>query len=237
MLKSKTAYIFVGALFLLGLNSFSQTKKKAEKPEIKMEKELDRVSYSLGVNIGQNMKTQGMDSLNVEAFAKAIRDVYSTEGKLAISAEEANKLLQEYFQKAQATKFDGNKKLGEDFLAQNKSKPGVVTLPSGLQYMVITEGTGPKPTATETVKTHYHGTTVDGKVFDSSVERGEPISFPVNGVIAGWTEALQLMPVGSKWKLFIPYQLAYGERGAGPSIGPYSTLIFDVELISIEPKK
>jgi len=142
--------------------------------------------------------------------------------------------ISEYLQKLKAEKMSKNKVAGEQFLAENKSKPGVVTLPSGLQYIILKEGTGAKPTAADKVKTHYHGTLIDGTVFDSSVERGEPISFPVGGVIKGWTEALQLMPVGSKWKLFIPSELAYGDRQAGPKIGPGSALIFDVELLDIE---
>jgi FKBP-type peptidyl-prolyl cis-trans isomerase FklB len=128
---------------------------------------------------------------------------------------------------------EGNNAVGQKFLDENKKKPGVVTLPSGLQYIVIKEGTGAKPVLTDKVTTHYHGTLIDGTVFDSSVERGEPASFPVNGVIKGWTEALQMMPVGSKWKLFVPPALGYGERGAGGVIGPNATLIFEVELISI----
>jgi FKBP-type peptidyl-prolyl cis-trans isomerase FklB len=138
-----------------------------------------------------------------------------------------------YMQKSKAEKSAGNKKIGENFLAANKNKPGVVALPSGLQYSVIKAGAGPKPALTDKVKVHYHGTLIDGKVFDSSVERGEPIELNVNGVIPGWTEALQLMPVGSKWKLFIPSNLAYGDQQAGPLITPGSTLIFDVELLDI----
>ena len=134
----------------------------------------------------------------------------------------------------QAKKHAGAKADGEAFLKANKEKEGVVTLPSGLQYQVLTEGSGEKPTLSSNVTTHYHGTTIDGNVFDSSVQRGQPASFPVSGVIKGWTEALQLMPVGSKWRLFIPSELAYGERGAGDAIGPHSTLIFDVELLGID---
>lgn len=207
-------------------------KEEKNKP-MNLENEIDKVSYSLGVNVAENIKQQGLDQINSSAFAKAVEDVYKG-GSTQINGAEAQQILQSYFQKKQAAQFEGNKEAGEKFLAENATKEGVVVLPSGLQYKVITEGTGEKPTATSTVKTHYHGTLIDGTVFDSSVDRGQPISFPVNGVIAGWTEALQLMPVGSKWKLFIPYNLAYGERGAGGKIGPYSALIFDVELLGIE---
>jgi len=143
-------------------------------------------------------------------------------------------ILNTYFAELQAKQHAGAKEEGEAFLTANKEKEGVVTLPSGLQYQVITEGTGEKPSVNSNVTTHYHGTTIDGKVFDSSVQRGQPASFPVSGVIKGWTEALQLMPVGSKWRLFIPSELAYGERGAGDAIGPHSALIFEVELLSID---
>ncbi|MBN8852550.1 MAG: FKBP-type peptidyl-prolyl cis-trans isomerase [Sphingobacteriales bacterium] len=147
--------------------------------------------------------------------------------------QQANSCMVNFMHKAQAEKSAGNKKIGEDFLAANKNKPGVVTLPSGLQYTVMKEGTGPKPGPTDKVKVHYHGTLIDGRVFDSSVDRGQPIELAVNGVIPGWTEALQLMSVGSKWKLFIPSNLAYGDQQAGPLIAPGSTLIFEVELLDI----
>lgn len=194
---------------------------------------MDSVSYSIGVNIGQNIKNEKIDSLNLDILAQAISDVYN-DGNILMDDAQAKKVLQSFLQSQHTKKYDVNKKAGIDFLEKNKTNAGVVTLESGLQYQIVKEGTGPKPTLNDMVKTHYHGTTVDGKVFDSSVERGEPVTFPVAGVIPGWTEALQLMPVGSKWKVFVPYQLAYGEQGAPPSIDPYSTLIFEVELLSIE---
>jgi FKBP-type peptidyl-prolyl cis-trans isomerase FklB len=150
-----------------------------------------------------------------------------------MNEEQMNMSISNYLQTLKAEKALANKKVGAEFLAANKSKPGVVTLPSGLQYIVVKEGTGAKPTINDKVKCHYHGTLIDGTIFDSSVERGQPIDFPVNGVIKGWVEALQLMPVGSKWKLFIPSELGYGDNQAGAKIGPGSTLIFDVELIDI----
>lgn len=208
-------------------------QENIKKQTVNLENEIDKVSYSLGVSVAENIKQQGLDEINTGAFAKAVEDVYAGE-TTKINTAEAQQILQDFFQKKQASQFDGNKEEGEKFLAENATKKGVTVLPSGLQYIVLKEGTGEKPTAASTVKTHYHGTLIDGTVFDSSVDRGEPISFPVGGVIAGWTEALQLMPVGSKWKLFIPYNLAYGERGAGGKIGPFSALVFEVELLGIE---
>jgi FKBP-type peptidyl-prolyl cis-trans isomerase FklB len=193
----------------------------------------DKLSYAIGTSIAGNIKSQGIDTLNIKLLTKAFEDVYAG-NKPLLTPEEAGAFLNQYFGELQKAKLNKNKIAGEKFLEDNKKKPGIVTLPSGLQYQVITEGTGPIPTATDKVKTHYHGTLIDGTVFDSSVQRGEPASFPVNGVIQGWQEALQLMKVGSKWKLFVPANLAYGERGAGEKIGPNTALIFDVELISIE---
>jgi FKBP-type peptidyl-prolyl cis-trans isomerase FklB len=192
----------------------------------------DSVSYSLGVNIAFSLKDQGFEDLNAEAVGKAIADVFSN-GKLLIEPEKGEQIINEYFQHIQKRKFEKNIVEGEKFLKENASKEGVVTLKSGLQYQVLKEGTGPKPKATDEVTTHYHGTLINGTVFDSSVDRGEPASFPVNGVIPGWVEALQLMNTGSKWRLFVPSGLAYGSRGASELIGPNTTLIFDVELISI----
>jgi FKBP-type peptidyl-prolyl cis-trans isomerase FklB len=239
--------LLAGILLLSPIMAFPQEKSKKQKVKKietkKIEKstekimvlknEIDSVSYSLGVNIGNNLMQQGFDSINIEALTKALKDIYSNQ-ELSISQTDANQLLTEYFQNIQKNKVEKNLKEGQKFLDENKKKPGVVTLPSGLQYIVIKEGTGPKPKATDMVTTHYHGTLINGKVFDSSVERGQPAQFPVNGVIKGWVEALQLMNVGSKWKLFVPANLAYGERGAGEMIGPNTTLIFEVELISID---
>lgn len=197
-----------------------------------LNKEVNKVSYSLGVNIGQSLAQQGLREINGEAFSQALTDFF--EGNdLQIKTDEAQATLQQYFGKLQAEMAEKQAKAGQEFLAENAKKEGVVALPSGLQYEVISEGSGDKPAVTDTVKTHYHGTLIDGTVFDSSVERGEPISFPLNGVIKGWTEGLQLMPVGSKWRLFVPSDLAYGAQGQG-AIQPHSTLIFEVELLGIE---
>lgn len=194
--------------------------------------EKEKLSYCLGANIGMSLQSQGLTELDANIFAGAINDVVSN-SELKINTEDINSYLQDYFGKLQAEQQKVAVAEGEKFLKNNSSQDGVVTLESGLQYIVLKEGSGEKPKATDTVTTHYHGTLISGEVFDSSVERSEPASFPVNGVIPGWVEALQLMPVGSKWKLFVPSHLAYGERGAGQKIGPNTTLIFEVELLSI----
>lgn len=193
---------------------------------------MDKVSYALGLSIGNNFQNSGIKDLQVEDFMKGLTDVME-EKQPAITYDEAKEVINEYFIKLQKEKMEINKKAGEEFLHINKGRAGVVELPSGLQYQVLKQGNGAKPSATDKVKCHYHGTLINGTVFDSSVQRGQPAVFGVNQVIPGWVEALQLMPVGSKWRLFIPSNLAYGEHGAGEMIEPNSTLIFDVELLDI----
>ena len=193
---------------------------------------MDKVSYALGLSIGNNFQNSGIKCLQVEDFVQGLSDVLN-EKQPAISYDEAKKLINDFFLRLHKEKLEINKKAGEEFLSINKGRAGVVTLPSGLQYQVLQQGNGEKPKATDKVKCHYHGTLINGTVFDSSVERGTPAVFGVNQVIPGWVEALQLMPVGSKWRLFIPSNLAYGENGAGEMIEPNSTLIFDVELLDI----
>lgn len=193
---------------------------------------MDKVSYALGLSIGNNFQNSGINELNVDDFVRGLKHVLADE-KPEISYDEAKQVINDYFTKLQSEKLEINKKAGEEFLAINKGKAGVVTLPSGLQYQVLKKGEGAKPTAKDSVKCHYHGTLINGTVFDSSVQRGEPAVFGVSQVIKGWVEALQLMEVGSKWKLFIPSNLAYGEQGAGGAIEPNSALIFDVELLDI----
>lgn len=180
----------------------------------------------------QLMQT-GLENLDVEAFVKAFTEIMKNE-EPSMSLEEASKHIQAYFNAKQNEMLEMNKKEGERFLSENKEKENVVSLPSGLQYEILTVGDGPVPTATDTVKCHYHGTLIDGTVFDSSVQRGQPATFGVTQVIKGWVEALQLMPVGSKWRLFVPSNMAYGEQGAGNDIQPNSALIFEVELLGIE---
>lgn len=196
--------------------------------------DLDKASYSLGMNIGASLKGEGVSQINAEMFAKGLSDMLNG-SKLELSMQEAYETIQDFLAKANAAKFSKNITEGKKFLEENGKRPGVVTLPSGLQYEIITQGNGPKPKATDTVTTHYHGTLIDGTVFDSSVQRNQPASFPVNGVIQGWVEALQLMPVGSKWKLYVPSELAYGANPhPGGPIEPHMTLIFEVELLAIK---
>ena len=219
-------------IFLSSLILFIACKTEKTNKTANLITELDSVSYSLGVNIGENIKTQ-FEDFNLDNFEAGIKDVLEKDVEAKISDNQAQAIIQSYFSKKQQKQSESVIEEGINFLRENGKREGVTTLASGLQYEVIDDGTGPKPTIEDNVTTHYHGTLIDGTVFDSSVDRGEPASFPVGGVIKGWTEALQLMAVGSKWKLYVPYDLAYGERGAGPQIGPYSTLIFEVELISI----
>jgi FKBP-type peptidyl-prolyl cis-trans isomerase FklB len=193
---------------------------------------MDKVSYALGLSIGNNFLNSGIKDLQTEDFLQGLKDVLS-ESKPAISYDEAKSIINAYFEQLQKDRLKINREAGEEFLRINRGKTGVVELPSGLQYEVLKTGKGEKPKLTDTVKCHYHGTLVNGTVFDSSVQRGQPAEFPVNQVIPGWTEALQMMTVGSKWRLFIPSQLAYGEQGAGNVIEPNSTLVFDVELLDI----
>ena len=193
---------------------------------------MDKVSYALGLSIGNNFQNSGIKQLQVEDFVKGLEDVLG-EKQPAISYEEAKQVINDYFMKLQQERLEINKQAGAEFLEINRHKAGVVELPSGLQYEILKQGTGAKPSASDKVKCHYHGTLINGTVFDSSVQRGEPATFGVSQVIPGWVEALQLMPVGSKWRLFIPSNLAYGEHGAGDVIEPNSTLIFDVELLDI----
>ncbi len=193
---------------------------------------MEKLSYSLGLSIAGNLQKSGVAELDQDAFSRGVK--HFLEGaELEVTTEEANQIINQFFSELQSKQFEANIKAGKEFLAENAKKEGVVSLESGLQYEVIAEGSGSKPAATDNVKCHYHGTLIDGTVFDSSVQRGEPATFPVNGVIAGWVEALQLMPVGSKWKLYVPSELAYGEQGAGQQIGPHTTLIFEVELLDI----
>ena len=208
---------------------------KPETPkEVKLENELDSVSYSLGVNIGENINKQ-FEEYSLDNFIAGMKGVLNNEEDPKISGEQATAIIQGYFTKKQGQESESMIEEGRKFLETNASKEGVTVLESGLQYEVLAQGDGINmPKLEDNVTTHYHGTLMDGTVFDSSVDRGEPASFPVNGVIKGWTEALQLMPVGSKWKLYCPSDLAYGERGSPPRIGPHEPLIFEVELISID---
>ena len=200
---------------------------------------MDKISYALGIGIGRQLSQMGAADLNIDDFAQAIKDVIA--GNLKLGEAEAQQIVQEFFakqeekQKAEAAeKGKAAKQDGEKFLAENGKKKGVITTASGLQYQVLREGNGQSPKATDTVECHYEGTLIDGTKFDSSYDRGQTATFPLNQVIAGWTEGLQLMKEGGKYRFFIPYELGYGERGAGASIPPFSTLVFDVELVSVK---
>ena len=200
--------------------------------ENKLDGELEKFSYALGMSIAGNLIQTGVKTIHAEFFQEGFKD--TIEGEMPkLEPEEANQILEDFINQMNAGQGTDNLEAGLKFLTENKKKPGVIELPSGLQYQVLNEGEGDIPTLSDQVKCHYHGTLIDGSVFDSSVQRGQPAVFPVNGVIKGWVEALQLMSTGSKWRLFIPSDLAYGKQGAGGAIGPNSTLIFDVELLEI----
>ncbi len=210
--------------------------------EVKLDSEVKKFSYAMGMDVGQSIKGLGAE-VDQDALTAAIHDVLSG-ASLKMDAAESTKIKQAFFRKRQEEQMakrkaegEKNKAEGEKFLAENAKREGVKVTPSGLQYEIIKQGDGPKPKPTDTVKVHYQGTLIDGTEFDSSYKRGQPISFPLNGVIKGWTEGVALMPVGSKYKFYIPSDLAYGERGAGAKIGPNATLIFTVELLGIENKK
>ena len=217
-----------------------QTAAKAKAP-FTLKTPKDKASYAMGMNIGNGLRKQSVD-IDPAILARGLRDAFSN-GKTLLTEDEVRTILTQLQadmrkkqQEVAQVAAENNKKQGIAFLEANKTKEGVVTLPSGLQYKVLQEGTGAKPTLTDSVVCNYRGTLLDNTEFDSSYKRGQPITIPVTGVIKGWTEALQLMPVGSKWQLFVPSDLAYGERGAGGPIGPNATLIFEIELVSIQAK-
>ncbi|MDR1415049.1 MAG: FKBP-type peptidyl-prolyl cis-trans isomerase [Odoribacteraceae bacterium] len=199
---------------------------------MKYTEELDEVSYCLGLNMANNLISSGIRAINVEAFADALRAIFAGEMP-DITPEDSDEILQRFLSKQQEEKGKDAREKGQRFLKHNREKSDVTELPSGLQYKIVTAGNGNLPRPSDKVKCHYEGRLVDGTVFDSSYRRGTPAEFPVNGVIGGWVEALQMMPAGSKWQLFIPPELAYGSRGAGQTIGPDETLIFDIELLDI----
>lgn len=233
-MKLKSIFYAAALVLIVGAAGCQNSGKKGE---VTLASKTDSASYSLGVLIGENTKQQmknapGVDQLNKDILIAAFEKAFMGDST-QIKAAKANATIQKFFSEISKIEGEKNLKAGEEFLAANKSKSGVVTLPSGLQYEIIKVGTGPKPKAEDQVKCNYEGKTIDGTVFDSSVKRGEPATFPVGRVIPGWTEALQLMPVGSKWKLYIPAALGYGEKAVSAEIKPNSTLIFEVELLEI----
>ncbi len=233
----KKAILFT-LIIITSCNLFAQSKKKSAKSApasstiAKLNNQTDSLSYSIGIMVASFYKQQGITTINDTLVDKAIKDKMSGDSTL-LTEQQCNQVLMGFIEKAKADKAAAAKKQGEAFLSSNKTKPGVVTTASGLQYLVLKEGTGPKPTISDKVKCDYEGRLIDGTIFDSSIKQGKPIEFAVNGVIAGWTEALQLMNTGSKYRLFIPSNLAYGDQQMGSDIKPGSTLIFDVDLIEI----
>lgn len=225
-------------LFTIAIASLAiACNQQSNNQSVSLTNQVDSTSFAIGVNVAENLSkniAQQFEEVNLDLLKAGLNAGIDTNNKSEISGAVAEQIIEEFFKSKQeltAKKAQGE---GAAFLAENAKREGVISLESGLQYEVLTEGNGQIPTINDKITAHYHGTLIDGTVFDSSVDRGEPASFPVNGVIAGWTEALQIMPVGSKWKLYVPSDLAYGERGAGQIIGPYSTLIFEVELLSID---
>lgn len=243
-MKNPLNSLVVIALTILASSCQGQNAKEiSSRSDVKMSTDLDSLSYAIGLDIGKNLKMSDLDNINIEIMSNGMTAAFKGDESV-MNQQKTQEIISKYVQKLQqkkqeesGKKLQGNKEKGAKYLADNAKKSGVKTLPSGLQYVVIKDGKGAKPKETDMVKTHYHGTLIDGTVFDSSVDRGEPATFPVNGVIKGWVEALQLMSVGSKWKLYVPSDLAYGDNGMPPTIGPGETLIFEVELISIETGK
>lgn len=224
-------------LVLIISNGYAQTKRPvkklaATKTVVKPMTPLDSLSYAMGVQTAQYFKMDGVDKINSDMIKKAYEDVYNNK-PLLMQDEQCSMIIQTKLQQLMMDKIKDEKEVSNKFLEENKKRPGVITLPSGLEYEIITKGTGPIPTAADTIKANYVGTTMDGKEFDNSYKRGSPLVIPVSGVIRGWTEALQLMPVGSKWKLYIPSDLGYGDRGAGTAIPGGAALIFEIELLDI----
>ena len=225
-------------LFTIAIASLAiACNQQSNNQSVSLTNQVDSTSFAIGVNVAENLGkniAQQFEEVNLDLLKAGLNAGIDTNNKSEISGAVAEQIIEEFFKSKQeltAKKAQGE---GAVFLAENAKREGVISLESGLQYEILNQGNGQIPTINDKITAHYHGTLIDGTVFDSSVDRGEPASFPVNGVIAGWTEALQIMPVGSKWKLYVPSDLAYGERGAGQIIGPYSTLIFEVELLSID---
>ena len=223
--------LVVGVVALSACNSQNKMDKKLEKMELKSD--LDSVSYALGVNLASNVSRSGMEEINTDALAKGILETLNKDKETTFTEEECRDILNEYFGKLQKAQAEKVIQEGKDFMAKNVTREEVTETPSGLQYEVLKAGTGKQPSASDKVTVHYHGTLIDGTVFDSSIERGQPATFGLNQVIRGWTEGLQLMKEGAKYKFYIPSELAYGERSPSPKIPANSTLVFEVELLNV----
>lgn len=225
-------------LFTIAIASLAiACNQQSNNQSVSLTNQVDSTSFAIGVNVAENLGkniAQQFEEVNLDLLKAGLNAGIDTNNKSEISGAVAEQIIEEFFKSKQELTAKKAQSEGAAFLAENAKREGVISLESGLQYEILNQGNGQIPTINDKITAHYHGTLIDGTVFDSSVDRGEPASFPVNGVIAGWTEALQIMPVGSKWKLYVPSDLAYGERGAGQIIGPYSTLIFEVELLSID---
>lgn len=222
------------SIFVIASVSFFSCNGQ-KKSDVKLTNRIDSVSYGIGLSIGNSLEKDGLNDVNMDVMMKAMKSALNKDSML-MDQQQAGMVIQAYLNEAKKKKGEAALAKEKTWMDENGKKPGVITLPSGLQYTVIKTGTGPKPTASDTVVVHYHGTFLDGKVFDSSVDRGQPATFSLNQVIPAWTEALQLMPVGSKWKLYVPSKLAYGEQGFMGKIEPNTTLIFEVELLNIKGK-
>lgn len=227
-------YLLAGVLAIFVISSCKENAEVEVKDQFVLKTKNDSINYAMGITIANNLKQQGLTEIDSKVLAIAFDDVMM-EKDLAMPKEIADQVLNAHFMELQEKKYEKNKIAGEDFLKQNKARQGVITLPSGIQYEIMKEGKGKQATINSLVTTHYHGTLIDGTVFDSSVERGEPAQFPVNGVILGWQEIIPLMKEGAKWKVYIPQELAYGDnpRPGGP-IEPYMALVFEIELISVD---
>lgn len=246
--------MFLSAALIFGLSVAAQNVKKPVKPATKMPvKEavkpattpavfklatgMDSLSYAIGLNVGSNLKSQGVDNFSYEAMNQGMRDAVAAGKKPLLDEQTASMTIQQKLQEYASKKINVQKEEGRKFLAENKNQPGITELPNGIQYKIIRQGTGVKPALEDTIKVHYKGTTIDGKVFDDSYSRGEPIEFPLNNLVEGWKQTLPLMPVGSKWEIFLPSDYGYGDRGAGANIPGGATLIFELELLDVKPTK
>lgn len=223
------------SLIVAAAISFSSCNGQKKSSDVKLINRIDSVSYAIGTSIGSDLSRSGLENMNLEVMMKGMKSAINKDS-LLLNQQQSSMVIQSYMTEAKQKKSEAALVKEKTWMDENAKKPGVITLPSGLQYTIIKAGTGLKPTLADTVIIHYHGTLLDGNVFDSSVDRGQPITHPVAQFIAGWTEALQIMPIGSKWKLYVPSNLAYGEQGMGGKIEPNSTLIFEIELLGIKGK-